>query len=347
MMSVRRRSCLLALPGAILSAKLRPARAQPRMTAVTQLGWLRNGEFAPILVADARGYFEAEGIAHRIVDGGPGRNPIPIVAVGQAQFGIATSAQYLIRARTSPDPVDVVAVGTMYQDSPAAFIRLADPGAPDPTPGDMAGKIVGTQAGSEYFVSAMARRNGVDESRIRIVTVQATAEPLMVGSIDYFDGWITNQTYQIEQEAAQPDAPAAIKGKIWKALRFGQWGLPSYAGVIFTTSKVIRDSPELVSGYVRAVAKGMQYILDHPDDAIGLVAGQPGEIEDAKKLAWRWKLQNPLFTSADTTQNGLLWMNPAEWDRMASFLKEVREIPYTIPAEALMNGHFFPGRIAG
>ena len=347
MVPVLRRSCLLALPGALLSTRPRPARARPGMTAVTQLGWLRSGEFAPILVADAKGFFEAEGIAHRIVDGGPGRNPIPIVAVGQAQFGLATSGLYLIAARTSPDPVDVVAVGALYQNSPSAFIRLADPGTPDPTPIDLAGKSIGVQAGSEYFVRAMARRNGVDPSRIRIVTVQATAEPLMVGSIDYFSGWITNQTYQIEQEAAQPDAPPSIRGKVWKALRFSQWGLPAYADVIFTTSRVIQDNPELVSAYLRAVARGMQYILDHPDDAIALVARQPGQIEDAAKLAWRWKLQNPLFTSPDTIRNGLLWMNPDTWDRMASFLKEVREIPRTVPAGTLMNGHFLPGRIAG
>ena len=39
------------------------------------------------------------------------------------------------------------------------------------------------------------------------MTAQATVEPLMVGKMDYFLGWIVNQTYQIEQEAAKPDAP--------------------------------------------------------------------------------------------------------------------------------------------
>ena len=52
------------------------AAAQP-MSAVTQLGWLRNGEYAPVMVAEAKGYFKEEGIDHKIVDGGPGKNPIP------------------------------------------------------------------------------------------------------------------------------------------------------------------------------------------------------------------------------------------------------------------------------
>ena len=40
---------------------------------------------------------------------------------------------------------------------------------------------------------------------MKVVTAQATVEPLMVGKMDYFLGWIVNQTYQIEQEAAKPD----------------------------------------------------------------------------------------------------------------------------------------------
>jgi ABC-type nitrate/sulfonate/bicarbonate transport system substrate-binding protein len=33
------------------------AEAQ-QMSAVTQLGWLRNGEYAPIMMAEAKGYFK-------------------------------------------------------------------------------------------------------------------------------------------------------------------------------------------------------------------------------------------------------------------------------------------------
>jgi NitT/TauT family transport system substrate-binding protein len=128
-------------------------------------------------------------------------------------------------------------------------------------------------------------------------------------------------------------------------LRYSNWGLPSYADVIFTTGKVVAENPALVAAYLRAVAKGMQYILDHPEEAIDVVVHQPGEIEDGKKLAWRWKVQNPLFTSADTAANGLLWMNPATWTQMVSFLKEVNEIPNLIPADSVMTTRFAPGRL--
>src|SRR5271170_3650626 len=65
-------------------------------TAVSQLGWLRIGEYAPILIAEAMGFFNDEGIEHKTLDGGPGKNPIPIVAVGQAQFGLAANGMTIV-----------------------------------------------------------------------------------------------------------------------------------------------------------------------------------------------------------------------------------------------------------
>jgi NitT/TauT family transport system substrate-binding protein len=342
---LRRRT---ALAGAAAFSLARPALAQKTpMQAATQLGWLRNGEFAPLMVAEAKGFFTEEGITHKIVDGGPGKNPVPIVAVGQAQFGLATSGLHLIAARTARDPVDVVAVGTLYQTAPSAFLTLADPSAPDPTPKDLEGKIVGTQAGSEYFISALARKNGVDESKIKIVVVQGTADPLLVGRVDFYNGWVTNQAYQIEQETAKPDAPAAIRGKTWKALRYAEWGLAAYSDVIFCTAQTARENPDLVRGYLRAVSRAISFILAEPDAALKLVAGFPNQIETPEKLAWRWKVQNPLFSSKSTQTNGPLWMEPATWNDMGHFFHDAGQVPRFVPATEIMTDAYLPKPAAG
>ncbi len=86
-------------------------------------------------------------------------------------------------------------------------------------------------------------------------------------------------------------------------------------------------------------------ILDHPEDAIQLVAGFPNQIEDAAKLAWRGRQQNQLFTSPETEAHGLLWMNPATWDQMAQFMKNAGQIPRVIPAQAAMTDQFIPAAV--
>jgi len=308
-----------------------------QMTAVTQLGWLRIGEYAPILMAEAKGFFKDEGIEHKTVDGGPGKNPIPIVAVGQAQFGLATNGMMVVTARLAKDPVDVVAIGTLFQQAPSAYLSIAAADAPAPKPKDMEGKTVGVQNGSEFMFHAFTRKNGVDESKVKLVQVNATVEPLMVGKIDFFSGWVVNQTYQVEQESVKPDAPPTVKGKTWKAMRFAEYGIPAYTDVIFTSSDLLKKNPELVRRYLKAVARGMQYVIDHPDESAELLAKFPGQIEDVNKLKWRFKLQNPLVHGADTDKNGLLWMNPAIWDQMIGFLKDGDQIPKVVPASEVMT----------
>ena len=316
------------------------AQAQ-QLSATTQLGWLRNGEYAPIMVAEAKGFFKEEGIDHKIVDGGPGKNPIPIVAVGQAQFGLATNGMALVTARLAKDPVDVVAIGTLFQQAPTSFISIVDPGAPPSKPKDLEGKSLGVQTGTEFLFNAFAKKNGVDASKVKLVIAQATAEPLLVGKIDYFQGWVVNQTYQIEQEAAKADAPATVKGKTWQAMKLADLGIPSYADAIFTSGELLKKNPDLVKKYLRAVQKGMQYTIDHPEEAIDILAKFPNQTEDAKKLAWRFKLQNQLYQSDYSKKNGPLTMDPAVWTQMIGFLKDGDQIPRTIPASEVMTNDFF------
>jgi NitT/TauT family transport system substrate-binding protein len=205
----------------------------------------------------------------------------------------------------------------------------------------MEGKTVGIQTGSEFIFRAFARKNGIDESKVKVVTAQATVEPLLVGKMDYFSGWVVNQTYQIEQEAAKPDAPPALKGKTWKALRLAEFGIPAYTDVIFTSSDTLKKNPELVKRYLRAVQKGMQFVIDHPDESVEILAKFPGQVEDAKKLAWRFKLQNPLYQSDYSKKNGPLVMDPAVWTAMIGFLKEGDQIPKTTPASEVMTNEYF------
>jgi len=337
-MKIAWRISLLAATSVAVS--IGAAQAQ-QMSAVTQLGWLRNGEYAPIMMAEAKGFFKEEGIDHKIVDGGPGKNPIPIVAVGQAQFGLATNGMALVTARLAKDPVDVVAIGTLFQQAPTAYLSIAAPGAPPSKPKDMEGKTVGTQAGTEFLFHAFAKKNGLDESKIKLVTAQATVEPLMVGKMDYFLGWVVNQTYQIEQEAAKPDAPPTVKGKSWQALRLSDQGIATYTDVIFASAETLKKNPELVKHYLRAVQKGMQYVIDHPDESVDILAKFPGQTEDAKKLAWRFKIQNALYQSDYSKKNGPLTMDPAVWTAMIGFLKDGDQIPKSIPATEVMTNDFF------
>jgi NitT/TauT family transport system substrate-binding protein len=153
---------------------------------------------------------------------------------------------------------------------------------------------------------------------------------------------VVNQTYQVEQEAAKPDAPPAVKGKEWRALRFADFGLPTYSDVIFASGDTLKKNPDLVRRYLKAVQRGMDYVISHPDEAAETLAAFPGQIEDINKLKWRFKLQNQLFQSADTKTHGYLWMNPPTWEQMIAVLVEGEQIPKPIPVAEVMTDDYLP-----
>lgn len=320
------------------------ASAEDMMEASTQLGWLRNGEFAALMVAEANGYFAEEGIKHTILDGGPGKNAVPIVGAGQATFGIATSARFIAAARAAKDPVDVVAVGTMFQGNPYAYITITDPNAPNPVPADLVGKKVGIQSDGDFQLRAFLRANGIDENAVEITVVQGGPEPLLAGQVDFMSGFIINQPYAIEVETSKADAPDNLKGKTWKAIPYNDYGsAKNYADVIFVTGDTARDNPELIRHYLAAFAKGIKFAVENPEKTAEIISTFEGQVEDPDKLAWRARIQTPLYSSADSDANGYFWMNPEIWKGIIDFYTANGELLNPVPVAEVMTNDFVPG----
>ena len=84
----------LGLALLLLVGSIQPAAVAGRMVVGVSTV---NVAFLPIYLTQDKGFFKDEGIDHKIVDGGPGKNPIPIVAVGQAQFGLVTNGTAIRR----------------------------------------------------------------------------------------------------------------------------------------------------------------------------------------------------------------------------------------------------------
>ncbi len=325
---------------ASLAASVSIASADTEVTV--SLGWLRNAQYAPLYAADVNGYFKDEGLKLQLLDGGPGKNPVSTVGAGQADFGI-TGGTFIFSARVAPDPVDVVAIGAIRQKSPYAYITLVNSTDPDPTPKDMEGKTIGIQTDGEIFLKGVAEKNHLDMSKMNIQVVQGGLEPLLTGAVDFISGHVHNQPYQFELEAAKPDAPENLKGKTWKALLLSDHGVPSYNDLIFATNATLKEKPELTRKFLRAVARGLQFMQENPEETAKLSAAYEGQLDTIDKLAWSLQVQNGLNASADTQEKGFLWMQPEVWEQQMRFYHENGQVPRVIPASEVMTNDFNPG----
>lgn len=340
-----KRSVMAGAMAAVMSLPLAGAAlAQDLQEVKIALGWFRNGQYAALMAADVEGYFKDEGIAIELLDGGPGKNPIAIVGVGQADFGVVFGTS-VFRARLASTPVDLTAVGAMIQGGPYAYIRLADKGAPEPSPKDMEGKRIGIQSDGEVFLKAFAAANDVDYDSLQVQIVQGGAEPLLTGQVDYFSGWVTNQTFQIETETSAEDAPDSIRGKIWQGMLLSDYAVNSYGDVIVTQTRTVEENPELVEKVLRAVARGLKLAEEQPEHVAEIVAAYPGQLDSEEKMFWRMTsgVQNGLAKSDATREHGYLWMEPEVWKEYQQFYLDTGEIDRVMDPSEFSTNAFNPG----
>src|SRR5210317_567556 len=89
-----------------------------------RLKWIFNTSVVGDLYADVRQEFKAAGLDVTVKPGGPERDAIKELELGQAQFGVA-SADQVIRAMAKGSPVVVIA--QLFQINPLQWIyRQAD-----------------------------------------------------------------------------------------------------------------------------------------------------------------------------------------------------------------------------
>lgn len=316
--------------------------AQELTNVRVSLPWFRNGQYAAMMAADVNGYFAEEGLKLELIDGGPGKNPILTVGTGQADIGISFPSA-VVSARVAEQPVDVVAVGAIYQMSPYGWVTLANPGDPDPKPEDMAGKRVGIQVDGETFITAIANKYGIDKATINLSVVQGGAEPLLTGAVDYASGWINDIPFQIETEAAKPDAPDNIKGKTWKAILLAEVGFSNFNNVIITSGDTVKNNPEMVRKFMKAMARGLEFMAADPETTATIAAAYPGQIDGIEKLSWSIPISKGLQQSEATKEHGFLYMGPEVWEGVMQFYFENGLLARTVPVEEIMTNEFNPG----
>lgn len=316
--------------------------AQELTNVRVALPWFRNGQYAALMAADVNGYFAEEGLKLEMIDGGPGKNPILTVGTNQADIGISFPSA-VVSARVAEQPVDVVAVGVVFQMSPYGWVTLVDPGAPDPTPQDMVGKRVGIQSDGEMFIAAVANKYGLDMSSIELSTVQGGAEPLLTGAVDFVSGWVNDIPYQVEVETAKPDAAEAIRGKTWKAVMLAEVGFPNFNNVVIATGDTVRNNPEMVRKFMKALARGMEFMAADPEATTAIALDYPGQVDEVGKLTWSIPISSGLQQSEVTREHGYLWMEPETWEGVMQFYFDNQRLARIVPVDEVMTNEFNPG----
>ncbi len=299
---------VLALLAGCAPATPPSSQSTPRHI-VLALGYIPSVQFAPFYVAQDKGFFADEGLEVEFRHGFE-TDFLKLVAAGEIPFVIASGEEVILgRARGLP----VTYVAQWYSRFPVGMFALKDSGMTSPK--DVEGKTLGVPGpfGATYIGwKAIVYATGIDETKVKVESIGFTqAAAVSEGKVDAAMDYIVNGPVRLR-----------LAGKEVVVFPVADYvDLPSNG--LVTSETLIQQDPDLVTRMTRAILRGIQYTLDHPDEAFHIalkhVPEAGGEQEKVSRAVFDASL--PLWTPKEGRKLGHTDLDT--WEIAERFLREM------------------------
>jgi ABC-type nitrate/sulfonate/bicarbonate transport system substrate-binding protein len=278
-----------------------------------------NLPFVAVYVADAKGFFEDEGIDIEIRHSGSGEH-LQLLLANEIDFTTGTAAQVL---RRREEDLPVRAIALFGQRGDQGFIVRADSGIESPS--DFAGRTVGFKAGVvPPELRALLSSVGLTEEDVDLQAVGFDPRIFMEGQVDVFPVFLDNEPDTVRR--------AGLDIRVFDPHDYGVATL----GLTFLTHQdTVTGDPELVERFLRAALRGAIYAESHVDEAIDIVLTFA---EDADPDHQRFLLETDLQNAQ--RPDGLGRGTLEQWAALQDVLIEFDVIESSVDIQTAFNGSF-------
>jgi NitT/TauT family transport system substrate-binding protein len=295
------------------------------------LDWKFEGPSAPYFLALDLGYFADAGLAVTISEGAGSLDAIPKVATGAFPIGFA-DINSLMRFLDQNPGAPVTAVMMVYDKPPFAIVGRRSLGVEKPV--DLEGKVLGAPPpdGAWAQFPIFAAETGIDVSAITVEPVGfPTREPMLAeGNVAAITGFSFSSTLNLKRLGV-PEEDISV-------LLMADYGVDLYGNAIIVNTDFAETNPELVTGFLSAVAMGWKDSIASPDVAIeALIARNPAA--DAALEAER--LQMAIDTNVLTDFVVANGMGSIDNDRMTNAIEQTKSV-YEFQNEPDVSLYFDP-----
>lgn len=218
-----------------------------------RLKWLYNVSVIGDVYAEAKGFFDREGLKVSVKEGGPERDPIKELEMGYAQFGVA-SADQIIRALSKGSPIVVIA--QFFQKNPLQWIYRPEKIRIDRA-SDLRGKRIGITYGGndETIMRTILAQAGIRENEVRLYSVRYDYTPFYQARVDLWPVYVNAQAVIIRKKLDQAGEKTALFNPEDIGIRF-------VANSVITSSRLLADHPELIHRFKNALLEGWTRAMD-------------------------------------------------------------------------------------
>nr|WP_319384084.1 ABC transporter substrate-binding protein [uncultured Roseibium sp.] len=299
----------LALAAGLLATA--PVHAADKLTVL--LDWFTNPDHAPVITAQTKGFFEAQGLEVELIEPADPAMPPKLVAAGQGD--IAISYQPTLHAQIE-EGLPVAWIGTLVETPLNSLIVLED--GPIKKLEDLKGKTIGYSVSGfeDAMLGQMLKSVDLSVDDVELINVNFSLSPaLMSGQVDAVIGAYRNfELTQLE-----------IEGKKGVAFYPEENGVPIFDELIYVVNKDKTGDPRFAK-FLAAIEAATVYLTNHPDDAWdAFIEAYPELNDELNRRAWADTL--PRFAKRPAT------LDEGRYQRFAEFMAEAGLISKVVPVE--------------
>jgi len=294
-----------------------------------QLDWLPGGDKSFVYAGVKQGFFAAEGLDVTIAPGRGSSDAVTKIGTGAADVGFGGISALMMASAESGVPVK--AVMSLYSKQPDAIFTTK--GGTIHSLKDLPGKTVATStfSSSNQLWPVVLQKNGIDPASIKLLKVDpATLAPMLAqGKVDATINWMT----------VGPGVQTVLKqaGKDLDVLPWSAYGLDGYGWSVMASDKIIKERPEVLKRYLRALRKSLEFALANPDKAAADLKAMVPEADEAVAAA-EFRASMPLLQNEVSKANGLGTFDPkllaATWGWVA---RSMNYAPEKVDPEKLVD----------
>lgn len=277
------------------------------------LDWKYQGPTSAIIAANDLGYFAEEGLTVTIDSGNGSAGAVTRVASGAYQMGFA-DINALVEFNVANPGQSVKAVMMVYDAAPFGLYTLKSSGIEKPE--DLVGHTLGAPVfdASYKLFPAFAAEVGIDEAAVPRVNMDPPLREAMLvrGDVDVISGhYFSSMLDLMSKGVAEEDITYML---------YKDFGMDFYGNAVIASGEFIESNPEAVTGFVRAVAKAMQFIIENPEEAVEMVAELDPLIDKELEVRRLGMAIDINIATPYTRENGFGDVDP---DRLANSIRQL------------------------
>lgn len=293
------------------------------------LDWTPNTNHTGLYVAQAKGYFEAEGLEVEIVQP-PEDGAEVLVASGRAQFGVSFQDS-MASALGNEDSLPITAVAAMVQHNTSGIISRKGEGVN--TPKGMEGKRYATWNGpiELAILEQVVKADGGTFKNVELIpsTVTDEVSALKTKSVDSI--WIFYAWAGVKTELEGLETDYFAFAEIDPVFDY-------YTPVIISGNQFLKEHPETAKSFLKALTKGYEFAMEKPDEAADILCEAAPELDPKLVKASQTYLADKYQAEAEKWG----YIDATRWNRFYNWLNEKKLVEKKIPENTGFSNDYLP-----